>query len=439
MDPIIGKYLARYAHSVSREHWPDARRAFTSALVVPAYRESPHCLEGLLGPFDGRPEAAENLLILVVNQPRGAPPSALEENRTLLEAVRRRAPATCGGSGPLSFHLADNEVSILLVDLTSEPWHTSPKEGVGAARKAGMDLALRLFDEGRLAVPLVGSSDADVRLPPSYFEVLRNCVASARANATQRPSAVLFPYRHVDADESMKLVELTFRHYVLGLARAGSPYAYHSLGSALAVSLPHYARARGFPRRAAGEDFYLLEKLSRLGPLRRLVAPHVLIHTRASDRVPFGTGPALIRARCEGSPVMSYHPESFALLKLTLDVLSSRLNTEQKDWNDVEFIRKAGAPPWLEDHMKMLWQRLAPTLAECPSAAHRARRLHEVLDALRTLQLIHLAHDRELPMLPVIDALTRGRFADRGSTDDVLGQLQTAEEALPEWIGPPVR
>jgi hypothetical protein len=236
----------------------------------------------------------------------------------------------------------------------------------------------------------------------------------------------------------MNLVELCFRHYVLGLARAGSPYAYHSLGSALGVSLPHYAQARGFPRRAAGEDFYLLDKLARLAPLRRLRAPVIEVSTRVSDRVPFGTGPALSRARSSDAGVTSYHPDSFQLLKLALETLSHQLDQEQSNWEDTAFIERAGGPTWLEEQMKTWWQKLSPTLIACPSSGHRMRRLHEVVDALQTLKLIHRAHREGLSMLPVSDAVTLGGFADPGSTEALLAQLRAAEEGLPEWVGPSV-
>ena len=66
------------------------------------------------------------------------------------------------------------------------------------------------------------------------------------------------------------LYELRLHHYVLGLEYAGSPYAYHTLGSCLAVKADAYAQVRGFPKRAGAEDFYLLNKLAKLGAMPRL-------------------------------------------------------------------------------------------------------------------------------------------------------------------------
>ena len=48
---------------------------------------------------------------------------------------------------------------------------------------------------------------------------------------------------------------------------ARSPYAFHTIGSTMAVSANHYAKVRGFPKREAGEDFYLLNKLAKVKTL----------------------------------------------------------------------------------------------------------------------------------------------------------------------------
>ncbi len=67
-----------------------------------------------------------------------------------------------------------------------------------------------------------------------------------------------------------QLYELSLRYYVAGMKFARSPYAFHTIGSSMAVSPVHYARVRGFPKREAGEDFYLLNKLAKLGSVLEL-------------------------------------------------------------------------------------------------------------------------------------------------------------------------
>ena len=73
-------------------------------------------------------------------------------------------------------------------------------------------------------------------------------------------------------DQATVMYEISLRYYVLGLAAARSSYAYQSIGSTLCVDAPAYLSVRGFPKRAVGEDFYLLDKLAKVGPLRRISA-----------------------------------------------------------------------------------------------------------------------------------------------------------------------
>ena len=57
---------------------------------------------------------------------------------------------------------------------------------------------------------------------------------------------------------------------------------------------PHaYAAVRGFPKRSAAEDFYLLNKIRKVGLVHSLNAQPIQLTMRASKRVPFGTGPAV--------------------------------------------------------------------------------------------------------------------------------------------------
>ena len=61
------------------------------------------------------------------------------------------------------------------------------------------------------------------------------------------------------------------------------------------INAEHYAQSAGFPKLAAGEDFYLLNKLAKIGkiiPLKIINQP-IYIQARISNRTPFGTGPAL--------------------------------------------------------------------------------------------------------------------------------------------------
>ncbi|GIR63469.1 MAG: hypothetical protein CM15mP68_1350 [Pseudomonadota bacterium] len=62
----------------------------------------------------------------------------------------------------------------------------------------------------------------------------------------------------------------------------GSAYAYPTLGSTISVHAQSYARVRGYPKRNAGEDFYLLNKLNKLHPVQVLQQPVIEVQARLS-------------------------------------------------------------------------------------------------------------------------------------------------------------
>ena len=256
---------------------------------------------------------ANVLVILVINAPVGAATEQIRRTEGLLEARKARDYA-----------------HVLLLDHVSEPNRLNPKHGVGLARKIGCDLGLALHLLGQIRSPWLLQSDADVAFPlKGYTDVFSTEFFAA--NPQLCPGALIFPHRHHSADPSLhiaaSLYDLHMAYYVAGLAEAGSPYAHHSLGSTIAIHADIYAAVRGYPKRSAGEDFYLLNKVCKVAPVQRLSEPTPTIEARLSSRVPFGTGPALQRIvqglpeDLSGNHYLSYHPACFTLLARAIDAL----------------------------------------------------------------------------------------------------------------------
>ncbi|GEM_PF-1162013 len=446
-DPVAEKYLRSYAEATGAwAHYLEDWAPFTSAVVVPAYREKANVIRSLLKKVKCQGHA---LVILVVNQPEGASPEAHQINQELIRALAGELTFIRKFDGThLSFyqraHEQGGKISLALIDGTSTAYCLHNRDGVGRARKMGMDFALALYEMGLLTARFVGSSDADAFLPEEYFSTLTRAgqgdFFQKNTLKEQRTcSALLFPYEHIAHEDRslfarMQEVEASFRYYVLGLAKANSPYAFHSLGSALAVSLPHYARVRGFPNRQAGEDFYVLGKLCKLAPMIRLVSPRVSIETRLSDRVPFGTGPSLQRAQelASTSSFLGYNPQAFMYLEAFLKVM-----TQAAEGGSLNEVVLNQLPAWAQQLGEKIWLKLAPHLQSCPSSTHRRRCFHDQFDALATLQFIHLAHERELNKVPLRDALIElGCISPEQSIQSGLASLRAQEEALPTLVGP---
>ena len=164
------------------------------------------------------------------------------------------------------------------------------KGGVGHARKTAMDLIVETAADDELIV----SMDADTYYPPDYL-------LSLLESFQQYPKMIglAVPYYHkLDGNETDRLIlryEIYMRYYALNMLRINNPYAYTALGSAMAFPVWAYKKVGGLTPVLSGEDFYFLQKLSKNGTLGVWAETTAYPSSRFSDRVLFGTGPALIK------------------------------------------------------------------------------------------------------------------------------------------------
>lgn len=171
-----------------------------------------------------------------------------------------------------------------------EGWKGS-KHGVGWARKTIMDAIDKIADPDDILVSL----DADTKFGDHYF-------SSLVENFSLHPecAAMAIPYYHrltgnEDADRAILRYEIYMRYYSLNLWRIGSPYSFTALGSAMAFPVWAYRAIGGMTPKMSGEDFYFLQKLRKFGRMIFTNPEKVYPAARFSDRVYFGTGPAMIR------------------------------------------------------------------------------------------------------------------------------------------------
>jgi hypothetical protein len=231
------------------------------------------------------------------------------------------------------------------------------------------------------------------------------------------------------------------------LSAAGSSYAYQSIGSTLCVDARAYLSVRGFPKRAAGEDFYLLDKLAKVAPLRRVDASPVLIRARASQRVPFGTGrrtQEIAAERASGSEFMLYAPGTFAALAAVIAGLDAF--ALEADPHALERVLCARVPHVAEAAVQVLsrlgvFAALNAAVTQAPAGRVLRRRIHTWFDALRTLRFIHGMRESCLPSLPWHAALAAADFLPPRmralqAPASVCQALAETEAALPAQVGP---
>jgi len=445
------QYLDRYAEPEARELGA-LRRRFGHVLTIPAYGEERELREALASIPAG--PLGDVLIVLVVNARADAPQSMRDANLATLEALRAG-----GGRGiPLAPNTAVHEHprgALLLVDRATRGHELPPRHGVGLARKIAADIALALWSGGNVASPWIHCTDADVALPTPYFEAVtpgasttRNASSTADGSGVANGSvvvgnsdaALLYPFRHVDATREALEYEISLRYYVAGLRFAGSPYAFHTIGSTLAIHATAYARVRGFPKRLAAEDFYLLNKLAKVGTIRSLDGEPIRLSARSSNRTPFGTGRALERARGrerDTAPLRVYHQDVFSDLGAWLQTL--RALAEAGDAADPADLLPKQIGSWPSADLERLrahlnasgaWAaaRIGAKRARTPIT--RAKHLHGGFDAFRTLKLIHALRASGLDSIPLREALSKAPFVtarDGAPLEEVREQLAAVE------------
>jgi len=343
------------------------------AVVIPALAEQ-DVLFATLDSLAANPEQqlAATLIVVIVNQREDA-----------AEAIRRENLATLA---ELERYAANSPLQLAWIDAASTG-HELPNQrgGVGMARKLGFDLALAQLEPSRNA--FIASLDADTLVRTDYLEALEEHFAR------NPDGAAVIPYCHqpgldVSHQAAIDRYELFLRHYVLGLSLAGSPYAYHSIGSALVFSPAAYLKSGGMNCRRAGEDFYLLQQLQKTSGVRQLPGTVVYPSARTSDRVPFGTGERVGRLLLGEISAVTFHAaDCFRVLSDWLQLVTSDPDAGQEVLLErLDAVSPAAADYLLSAGFDIIWQRLQ---RNHPQPRQRLAAFHGWFDALRSLKMIH--------------------------------------------------
>lgn len=422
---VIAKYLANYAESVSPwlADFPQQRH-FERCVIIPAFDEPASFTDHLseLAPQN-------TLLILILNCPDQCPSDqrqhTLQAKKHLADKGKIVWESPLGNS--LQLVQTNNDNYWLTWDITH--WSTENSagfvqgasfvHGVGYARKLGMDSALHLFHQQQITNPFFLSTDADAHLPPSYFSATNGITNSIHTPSTGDKESYpgdmagyIFPFRHqTDVHSTLftaslpaTLYEISLRYYVLGLRWANSPWGFHTVGSTLAIHAYHYAANRGFPKREAGEDFYLLNKIAKTGDVLSLKEPSITLSDRASHRVPFGTGPAVQRIQDLESidrEFMLYHPHCFLWLSQWLacipDLMDKPIETvlaaNCDEPEKIALVLRALKADKVIQHSRK----------QSKSTEDFCRHMLTWFDAFKTLKFIHQSRDNFLPSLSASD------------------------------------
>jgi GT2 family glycosyltransferase len=268
-----------------------------------------------------------------------------------------------------------NHPQIHLIDKSSpgKGW-IGKNHGVGWARKTAMDSASALAGPDDLIV----SMDADTRYDPDFFNSLIRATEKY-PNAAGLSASYYHPLTGDETtDRCILRYEIYMRNYALNMLLIDSPYAFSAIGSGMASKASVYRRVGGLTPKMSGEDFYFMQKLRKSGNIVVDCGGYIFPASRFSDRVYFGTGPAMIKGRngdWDSYPV--YHTRAFQLIKQTYDAFTGLFIKNSETPMDA-FLEKVtrGGPVW------------EPLRSNAATTESFIRACMQRVDALRILQFL---------------------------------------------------
>lgn len=267
------------------------------------------------------------------------------------------------------------------------------KTGVGHARKMLFDSILSVSEPDDLIV----SMDADTLVEPGYLQSIAELFSKH-----PEMSALAVPYYHrldptdETATRAMLRYEIYMRNYAINLLRINSPYGFTALGSAIVMRAKALRKIGNITPLQSGEDFYLVQKFCKMGGLRLFNSESVFPACRYSDRVPFGTGPAMkLGAKGIWDSYPIYHHSIFKPISEAYqhlhDLYVNCFNDSNNDF--LAFLQK-------DNTQKDIWTTIRQNVSDFP---HFVKAFHQKADGLRILQYarhIHAQHkDLELSAL----------------------------------------
>lgn len=264
---------------------------------------------------------------------------------------------------------------ITLLDFSSKGRGWKGKDyGVGWARKKLFEHILSVADDNDLVV----SMDADTQFGPLYLDSLTQ-------NFARHPNwkALSAPYFHRltgddVADRAILRYEIYMRSFALNMLLIESPYSFTAIGSAIVVRASALRKIGGITPAKSGEDFYLLQKLTKMGAVGSWNEFPVYPAARYSDRVIFGTGPAMLKGAAGEWDSYPIYP--FPLFQKIHETYK-RIDELYEHDLESEFLS------FLQQQFKQtdLWSSIRRNVKD---AVQFRRAFHEKADGLRILQFL---------------------------------------------------
>ena len=292
--------------------------------------------------------------------------------------------------------------------------------GVGLARKIGMDEAARRCMKNNNPDGALVCFDADSTCSSNYLVELEK-MFEEKTNGCSINFEHPLLLENGEPNNNIIDYEIHLRYYKNMLKYCDFPFPYHTIGSSMAVSTAVYLKQGGMNKRKAGEDFYFLHQTFLQGNFKELTTASIYPSARTSDRVPFGTGRAMMECLAGEKTIDSYHPEGFEVLKYFYNSLLTLHQTDYDSWVDSQ--REELKAFLIEAKLTVQLQAIQKkNLAE----KQFLTQVYTYFDGFKVLKFLHYYRDQYQGNVSVVEAGNHVLNLNSQSTHD--GNLEVLKE-----------
>lgn len=360
-------------------------------VVIPCLNE-PEILRTLESLWSCTPVKSYSEVIVVVNDSTASSP----EVKTLNQETFRNM---------ISWKRKNDRSNLVLYPIYV-PSVNEKIAGAGMTRKIGMDEAIRRFDEVNRADGIIVSLDADCLVSTNYLQRIESVFAT---NKSCFAATINFRHRFEEMDDpkqnrGIRLYEEYLHYYKRSVDYTGFPNSIYTIGSAFAVRADAYVKQGGMNRRKAGEDFYFLHKLTRLGSIPEISDAFVFPSCRISNRVPFGTGAAMTKWMNDTEDLtLTYNFAAFTDLKQLFGQVDQLFRIRSEQYCEVLI----SFPNAVREYLETLEfeSKLAEINQNSSSPETFRKRFFQFFDAFIILRFLNFSHQAHYSRQKLIDAM----------------------------------
>lgn len=343
-------------------------------IVIPAFKE-PNVLATLTSISRCSPPACDVEVLVIINEPEGISNAIRELHLQTAREINQWSSKV--NTSARSFYVHHH------------PPIPAKRHGVGLARKIGMDEAARRLQQIGHHQGIIAAFDADSTCSANYLQELHHMFAS---HPLAPGASIYFEHPLDQTPAAMRsgiiAYELHLRYFLHALRWAGLN-VFHTVGSSMVVRADAYVKQGGMNTRKAGEDFYFLNRIIRMGGFREITTCTVYPSARVSDRVPFGTGRAM--SQLTNQERNTYNPASFRLLR---DLM--RCSVLRLPYDDLV----NHLDPICREFLTSYRERYVKILEETKSASSFRKAFDALFDPFFAMKFLHYTRDT-FPDIPV--------------------------------------